>query len=112
MAIAVFLLMSASLVSDGEAALSRLETPEEKTDTMVKGWMEALSLGLYSGASDKARKRRQLAQNAGYHRGRVNAASAGLAGLSIAFIALLIGFHRRAFRSQAPLPLTGQRVPT
>jgi len=94
-AVAVFLLLSAALVSDGEAALSRLETPEEKTDTMVKGWMETLSFGLYSGASDKARERRRMEQLAGYHRERVNTASAVLAGMSVAFIALLTWFHRR-----------------
>lgn len=98
-ATAVFLLMSAVLVSDGEAALSRLETPEEKTDTMIKGWMETLSLGLYSGASDKAYERRQLAQVAGYHRERVIVASASLAGLSVAFIAILIGLQRRGQRT-------------
>ena len=108
-ATAVFLLMSATLVSDGEAALSRLDTPEEKTDTMVKGWAETLSFGLYSGASDKARKRRQLAQVAGYHRGRVNAASAALVGLSIAFISMLAWFHYRDPPTSTPERIFGPR---
>ena len=51
--LAASLLQSAARVSDGERALSRLDTPEERTDTLVKGWMESLSLGLYTGASDK-----------------------------------------------------------
>ncbi|MFT5172827.1 MAG: paraquat-inducible protein A [Gammaproteobacteria bacterium] len=99
-ALAGFLLISAVLVSDGEAALSRLQTPEEKTDTMVKGWMETLSLGLYSGASDKARERTKMEQIAGYHREHVNLASAGLASLSAAFIAMLVWLHRRTFAVQ------------
>ena len=100
-AMAGFLLMSAVGVSDGEAALSRLQTPEEKTDTMVKGWMETLSLGLYSGASDKARERRKMEQIAGYHREHVNVASAALAGISVAFIAWLVWLHRRSLAGAA-----------
>lgn len=96
LAAAVMLLLSAALVSDGERAISRLETPEEKTDTLVKDWMQTLSLGLYTGASDKAKARALLERSAGYHRGRVNLAAAAIAALS----ALLLGalawrVHRR-----------------
>lgn len=85
-AAAVLLLSSASLVTEGERAMSRMETPEEKTDTLVKNWMERLSFGFYTGASDKALERKRLEREAGYHRGRVSAAGAGMAGISVAFL--------------------------
>ena len=88
-ALAIYLLMSSALVSDGEAALSRFETPEAKTDTLVKGWMETLSFGLYTGASEKAQERKKLALMAGYHRERVTMTSAGIFSLSLAFMAWL-----------------------
>lgn len=81
------LLTSASLVSEGERALSRLESPEEKTDTLVKDWLETLSLGYYTGASDKAQLRRRLEDDAGYHRERVNLASVGIAMTGAVFLA-------------------------
>lgn len=108
-AMAVFLLMSAALVSDGEAALSRLDTPEEKTDTLVKGWMEALSFGLYTGASDKQQARRKMAQIAGYHRERVNVASAAIGGLSLAFLVVLYWRHKQSRTVLEPAQFPGQR---
>ena len=94
---AVLLLSSAALVSDGEKALSRLETPEEKTDTLVKDWMQALSLGFYQGASEKAKARALIERSAGYHRERVNAYSAAIVGLSALLLAALAWrVHRRA----------------
>jgi paraquat-inducible protein A len=89
LAAAVMLLFSAALVSDGERAISRLDTPEEKTDTLVKDWLQTLSLGLYTGASDKAKARALLERDAGYHRGRVNLASAAIAGLSVLLLGVL-----------------------
>lgn len=95
LALAALLLASASLVSDGERALSRLESPEEKTDTLVKDWAERLTFGLYGGASEKARARARLEQQAGYHRERVAASSLALAVLSGAFVlALLVPVRR------------------
>ena len=88
-ALAATLLSSASLVSEGERALSRLETPEEKTDTLVKDWAERLSFGLYSDASEKAEARARLEDEAGYHRERVWACSVALAVLSGGFLAWL-----------------------
>lgn len=103
---AVMLLDSAALLSDGEKALSRLETPEQKTDTLVKDWMQMLSLGLYRGASDKARARALIEQRAGYHRGRVDAASVSIAGLSASLLGVL-GWrvHRRARDASRTLAL-------
>jgi paraquat-inducible protein A len=67
-----------------------------------------LSLGLYSGASDKARERQKLEQFAGYHREHVNVASAALAGLSAAFIALLLYLHRRKPKPNSEAPIIDQ----
>lgn len=93
---AALLLSSAALVSDGEKAISRLDTPEEKTDTLVKDWLETLSFGYYRGASEKARTRALIERNAGYHRGRVNAAGASIAGLSALLLGVLaLQVHRR-----------------
>ncbi len=94
-ALAATVLKSASVMSDVERTLSRMETPEEKTDTLVKGWMELLSLGLYSGASEKARQRARIEKEAGYHRGRVNGASAGIAAASALFLGALAWPVRR-----------------
>jgi hypothetical protein len=85
--LAASLLQSAARVAEGERALSRLDTPEERTDSLVKGWMENLSLGLYTGASDKQRLRDGIAGAAEVQRDRVLFAAVGIAVLSGAFLA-------------------------
>jgi hypothetical protein len=93
--LAASLLQSAARVSDGERALSRLDTPEERTDTLVKGWMESLSLGLYTGASDKERVRNGIVAAADHERERVVIAAVGIALLSFAFLVWAAAVGRR-----------------
>jgi hypothetical protein len=83
------LVTGARAVSEGERALSRLDSAEERTDTLLKGWMETLSLGLYEGASEKARTREELEQRALARRRDVTVLSIGLAGASAAFLLLV-----------------------
>jgi hypothetical protein len=102
--LAFSLLVSAGTASEGERALSRLDTPEERTDTLLKGWMQTLSLGLYTGASDKALERERLARTAGYHREQVLLAGVGLAGLSALFLGV-IAYQSKRRPARAALPL-------
>jgi uncharacterized paraquat-inducible protein A len=68
--------------------------------------MERFSFGFYTGASDKALQRKRLEQASGYHRGRVGAAGAGLAGLSAAFLLWLwVRVRRRRAGAQRALAL-------
>ena len=87
--LAAAVLISAQAVSDGERAISELDSAEERTDDLVKEWMERLSFGLYTGASDKARIREQIEAAAGYHRQRVNQLAWTLAGASGVFLVLI-----------------------
>lgn len=99
--LAGLLLVSASAVSEGERALSRMESAEEKTDTMVKSWLEDLSFGLYSGASEKAQARARVEAAAGYHRGRVNLCAWALMCLTVLFLArLAIDWRRHVTNAQ------------
>ncbi len=82
-------IVNAQAVSDGERAISELDSAEERTDRLVKQWMERLSFGLYTGASDKARIREQIEAAAGYHRARVNVLAWTLAGFSVGYLLLL-----------------------
>ena len=103
--LAVTLLGSAGRVSDGERALSQLDTPEEKTDTLVKEWMEGLSLGLYSGASEKAAAREQIRTALDAERERVLFSSLGLGLLSAGFLAWMTTSRRRDARAARRLAL-------
>ena len=99
------LLGSAGRVSDGERALSQLDTPEEKTDTLVKEWMEGLSLGLYSGASEKAAARERIRTALDAERERVLFSSLGLGLLSAGFLAWMTAARRHDARGARRLAL-------
>ncbi len=103
LALAATLLASAAQVSEGERALSQMQSAQEKTDSLVKSWVETLTLGLYTGASDKAKAREEIETAAGHHRGRVTEAGTALAVLAAMFLGVLAwqawsgggGTHRR-----------------
>ena len=95
--LALALIASARAVSDGERALSRLDSAEERTDTLLKGWMETLSLGFYDGARDKAQDRSRIERSASSHRRDVAALSWVLGTVSGLFL-LLAWLMTRAHR--------------
>jgi len=103
--LAVTLLGSTARVSEGERALSQLDTPEEKTDTLFKEWMEGLSLGLYTGASEKAAAREEIRQILDAERERVLFTSLGLGLLSAAFLASMVAARGRDARGARRLAL-------
>ena len=104
--LAVAIVLNARSASDGERALSELDSAEQRTDSLVKQWMERLSFGLYTGASDKARVREQIESAAGYHRHRVNWLAWLLAGSSFVFLILLWFASSRTQLTQRPRMLT------
>lgn len=87
--LAFALIANARAVSDGERALSRLDSAEERTDTLVKSWMETLSLGYYSGAKEKALTRSRIEQHALVKRENVSLFTVLLALLSAGFLLLV-----------------------
>jgi len=110
LALAVILLMNASAVAERERAISQLQSPEEKTDTLVKNLLESLSLGYYEGASEKARIQARLAAAVKYHRDNVTASSWALAGGSALFLGALLWSwlrDRTAGRQRLALHLFG-----
>ena len=95
LALAVTLLMNASAVAERERAISQLQTPEEKTDTLLKNLLENMSMGYYEGASEKALIQTRLTEAAKYHRDNATASSWALAGGSMLFLgALLLSWFR------------------
>ena len=52
--LAALLVISSLRAAEGYAALSHYQSAEEKADTLVKRWLEDLSLGLYAGGTRKA----------------------------------------------------------
>jgi len=89
LAMALTLLLNAFTVVEQERAISRLQSPEEKTDTLLKNLLEDLSLGYYEGAKEKALVRARLEESAKYHRDNVTASSWALAGGSALFLGFL-----------------------
>ncbi len=89
LALAIVLLLNAFAVAERERAVSLLETPEEKTDTLLKNMLEGLSLGYYEGAKEKALVRIRLEEAAQYHRDNVAISSWALAGSSGLFLGAL-----------------------
>ncbi len=95
LALAITLLLNAFAVADQERAISLLQTPEEKTDTLLKNLLQNLSLGYYEGAKDKARVRAQLEESARYHHDNVVISSIALGAGSLVFLGFLLLANRR-----------------
>jgi len=105
LALAVTLLLNAFAVADQERAISLLQSPEEKTDSLLKNLLENLSLGYYEGAKEKASVRARLEESARLHSDNVAISSWTLAGGSTLFLGLLLLAKIRGVKPDA-----GQRL--
>jgi hypothetical protein len=97
-ALALDVISSALGASRGYAALTAYQTPEEKTDTLVRGWLDRLSFGVYEGARDKAESIEQVARAAEALARQARDRAWVLLGLSLAFLA----WSARAARGARP----------
>ncbi len=95
LSLATTLLLNAFAVAEHERSISLLDTPEEKTDTLLKNLLEGISLGYYEGAKEKARTRARMEEAANYHRHNVSASSWALGGGSALFLAYLVFLRLR-----------------
>lgn len=84
--LAYALIADARASAELERALSQMDSAEERTDSLVKGWLETLSFGFYEGAREKARGRAELEQAMATHAARVETLSLSLAFGCAAFL--------------------------
>jgi hypothetical protein len=83
------LLASSAASAQLQHSLSQMDSAEERTDTVIKDWMETLSFGLYDGASRKARDRAEVEAQVDSYDRHVRTLSLSLAVLSAGFLLLL-----------------------
>lgn len=95
-AAAMHIVAHADRTSEAEQALALLDSAEEKTDTLLKSMLEELSLGLYSGATQKAKIRAALEARRAAHRRSARMGALTLVALSIAFLGAHLVTARQA----------------
>ncbi|MCP5152124.1 MAG: paraquat-inducible protein A [Ectothiorhodospiraceae bacterium] len=100
-ALGVVVVTEAEQATRAHRALVTYDSAEEKTDTLVRGLLESVSLGMYRGASEKSARIEEIASEATRAAGRSRDAAFGLLALSAVFVAVLWG-RRRARRSAPP----------
>ncbi len=89
---------SAVAASRGYAAVLAFQSPEEKTDTLVKSWLGKLSLGWYEGGERKDRTVAELTREADEAEARASGSAVALLALAVAFLA----WAARAARGAGP----------
>lgn len=90
-----------STAAERYRALVAFDSAEERTDTLVRGWLEDLSLGMYSGSSDKARAIAALRDDADFRAMRGTQYAVLLVVLCAAFLAMR-GFALRGAGPRRP----------
>ena len=84
--LATTVLVSAGSMADLHRAVAELQSPEQRTEHELKNLMEALSLGAYTGGSERSEQLAAMLAAADTENDRAHAAALGLALLSAVFL--------------------------
>ncbi len=102
-ALAIVTIANANDASRAYESVSAHESVSAKTDRALRETLEALSLGLYGGATELAEQLADAVDVAHYHEARAAGSGWLLLGLSVAFLAVVVMTEARGHRTRSPV---------